>query len=363
MSDTTTRRMLSLYEQIATPVMFFTGLFQTPAENFYNGEEVEIDIIRSDEDISIAIQDLSTGYRMNSEDLYTNKSFVPPVHKEAIPLNSHELLKRMPGENPFQDPNYRANILTRLMRGMVKVEGKIKRAIEFQAAQVLQTGTVTLSDSGGNALYTIDYKPKATHFPTSSTTWGQAGDDKLGDIESLADVNRNDGFEDSDQIILGSSAWREFLKDTTVLAQLDNRRINIGGINRPDMRGQGGKYHGEITIGENVYQLWTYDGKYKDPQTGNKVRYLDEGKVIVRSSSGRLDATYGNIPNIGRELGVNGRLLPELPGRLSSTGGAIDLIPNAWITPDGEQLFAGVGSRPLLIPTAIDTYGCLNTGL
>jgi hypothetical protein len=31
--------------------------------------------------------------------------------------------------------------------------------------------------------------------------------------------------------------------------------------------------------------------------------------------------------------------------------------------PDGEQFFAGFGSRPLLIPTAIDTYGCLDTDL
>ena len=71
MSDTTTKRMIAAYKQMAAPMMFLSGFFQSPVQNFYNSEEVEIDVVRSDEDISIVITDLSTGYRMNSADLYT----------------------------------------------------------------------------------------------------------------------------------------------------------------------------------------------------------------------------------------------------------------------------------------------------
>ena len=72
-----------------------------------------------------------------------------------------------------------------------------------------------------------------------------------------------------------------------------------------------------------------------------------------------MDATFGNIPNIGQELGVTGRVLPEIPPRFSNVAGVMDLITNVWVTPNGEQLFAGVGVRPLFIPTAIDKFGCL----
>ena len=167
MSGKVTKRMISAYVQMASPLMFLSGLFQSPAQNFHTSEEVEIDIVRSDEDVSIVIQDLSTGYRMNSDDIYTNKAFKPPIHKEAIPINSFDLIKRMPGENPFEAPDFRANVITRMFNGMVKVERKIRRAVELQASQVLQTGIVTLTDSNGTALYTLDYKPKATHFRRS----------------------------------------------------------------------------------------------------------------------------------------------------------------------------------------------------
>jgi hypothetical protein len=365
MSNETTRRMIRAYNQVAAPVMFLAGFFQSPPENFHNSEEVEIDITRSGEDVAIVIQDISAGYRMNSADIFTNKSFKPPIFKEALPINSFDLIKRNAGENPFQDPNFRANLITRTYSSLQKVEAKIRRAIELQASQVLQTGIVTLANESGTTLYTLDYKPKATHFPTSGTTWGQAGDDKLGDIESLAAVIRADGLTDCNTLIFGSDALKAFLADTTVQAQLDNRRMNIGDIGRPVMSGAGGTYHGSISIGAYSYNIWTYTGRYKHPQTGTSTAYVDPGKVILLSStSTRLDATFGNIPNIGKELGLTGAsILPELPGRISNGMGGMDLHTNAWITPEGEQLFAGVGSRPLMIPTAIDTYGCLDTGL
>lgn len=365
MSNETTKRMIAAYNQAAegvTRLGFLAGFFQSPPQNFHTSEEVEIDIVRSDEEVSIVIQDLSTGYRMNSNDLYVNKGFKPPIHKEAIALNAFDLIKRMPGDNPFESPNYRANLISRMFDGMVKVEAKIRRAIELQASQVLQTGVLTLTDSNGNALYTLDYSPKATHFPTAGTAWNAAGADPLGDLKALSEVIRNDGLQDPDQLIMGCDAFMAFIANDEVQKHYDNRRIDQGTIAPMVMRGDGGNYRGIVEIGNYRFDIWTYGGRYNDPQTGNKVQFVDPGKVIMRASGGRLDATFGAIPNIGRALGRN-QLLPELPGRISSSERSMDLSTNAWITPDGEQMFGGVGARPLLIPTAIDTFGCLDTGV
>lgn len=363
MSGTVTKRMLRAYEQMAGATLFLTGLFQSPPENFHTSEEVEIDIVRSDEDIAIVIQDLSTGYRMNSEDLYTNKGFKPPIFKEAIALNAFDLIKRMPGQNPFESPDFRANLILKMFNGMVKVERKIRRALEQQASQVLQTGTVTLADENGTALYTLDYKPKGTHFPTSGTAWGQVGADPLGDLQALAEVIRNDGLDDPDQLIMGVKAFNAFIADEEVQKHYDNRRIDQGTISPMRMNGQGGNFRGVVEIGNYRYDIWTYGGRYKDPQTGNKIQFVDPAKVIMRASGGRLDATFGAIPNIGVLLNSQAnQLLPELPSRISNAEGGMDLHTNAWLTNDGEQMFGGVGTRPLLIPTAIDTFGCLDTG-
>ena len=364
MSGTRTARMITAYEQQAAPTLFLSGLFQSPPQNFHNSEEVEIDIVRSDEDISIVVQDLSTGYRWNSVDDFTNKAFKPPIHKEAVPLNSFDLLKRTAGQDPFQDPNFRANVVTRMFSGMQKISRKINRSIELQASQVLQTGIVTLKDSAGVNIYTIDYKPKATHFPTAGTAWNAGGSDIAGDILSLSNIIRNDGLADPDQLIMGENAFEAFIKDPDIQARFDNRRIDLGTISPMTMRGQGGQFRGVVEIGNYRYDIWTYGGRFKDPQTGVKTPFIDPAKVIIRASSGRLDATFGAIPNIGRLLGVTGpQLLPELPGRFTMADRGADLFTNVWLSADGEQLMGGVGSRPLMIPTAIDQYGCIATGV
>ena len=163
---------------------------------------------------------------------------------------------------------------------------------------------------------------------------------------------------------MGETAFNEFIASDQVQKHLNGRRIDQGGITPTTRRGDGGNFRGIIDIGNYTYNIWTYGGRYKHPQTGVSTQFIDPGKVIVRASSGRLDATFGAIPNIGRELGVNSsvaNLLPELPGRISNTGRNMDMFTNAWLSPDGEQLFGGVGVRALLIPTAIDTFGCLTT--
>jgi len=360
MSNAITKRMINAYYQNAEIMPFLTGFFQSPPQNYHNSEEIELDIEREDEEIAIVVTDLSTGYRANVADMFTNKRMKPPIYKEKSPINAFDLIKREAGQNPFQDPNFQANAIGRAFKNFRLLEKKIRRAIELQAAQVLQTGTLTLRDSNGTALYTIDFQPKATHFPTSGTTWGQTGDDKLGDLQSLSNVLRADGKSSSDLLLFGEKAFESFIDDGKVQARLDSRNFSVGQV-APEMRGNGGTFQGFIWIGNYRFQMWTYDGRYKDPQTGNSTRFLDTGKVCMLSSqSSRLDLTFGSIPRIAPP---ESRALPFLPPRMSGSAQGMDLTTNAWLTEDGEQLFVSAGTRPLTIPTAIDTIGCLDTGL
>lgn len=360
MSDTITRRMLKAYNQKAEPTMFLSGMFQSPAENFYNGQEVEIDIVRSDEEVAVVVTDLSTGYRMNTDDLYTNKSFVAPAFKEAFPINVWDLLKRTPGNNPFVDPNFQAEATVKAFNGFRKIEAKIRRAIELQASQILQTGVLTLVDTNGTALYELDFQPKITHFPTASVAWDDTNPDMAGDINALAEVIRNDGLQDPDELDMGVTAYETALADDNFRKRFVTDQPYQGRITPMERRGNGGTFRGVAEIGNYKYDIYTYAGRYNDIETGIKTQYLDPTKVIVRASGARLDKTFGAIPRI---VPPDSRVLKYLPGRMSNAAGGMDMFVNVWVTPDGEQLFGGLGSRPLLIPTAIDTYGCLDTDI
>lgn len=367
MSGITTKTMLAAYIQQAwIPTGFFSGMFQLRPGNVYDSEEVEIDIQRSGEDVAIAVTDISTGYRMNGDDLYTNKSFKPPVFKEAFTINAFQLIKRQAGDSPFKNPIFRANLTNAFFRGMTKVDEKIRRAIELQSSQVLQTGKVALVDETGAAVYELDFKPKTTHFPTASVAWDAAGSDKIADLKALCDVIRDDGQARADQIIFGGDAWIEFTRDAEVYKLFESRRMEQGFISPVPNRGQdAAQYRGVLNVGPYHLDVWTYGGTYKHPQTGAITEYMDPVKVIVRATNARMDATYGNIPNIGELLGVGPRsqLLPELPARMTGIAEGVDFHTNVWLDERGEALSGGVGSRPLMIPTAIDTFACLNTGL
>lgn len=361
MSNEVTKKLIGVYEQISAPLMFLSGMFKSPAGNFHDSETVEIDVVRSGEDVSVVIQDVSTGYRLNSTDVYTNKEFKPPVHKEAIALNSADMLKRSAGENPFANADMRGRVISRLFSGMVKVEAKIRRAMELQASQILQTGILTLTDENGVAVYSLDFKPKATHFPTAALIWSNPASNKLADLQALGTVIRADGMANPDQLIMGEGSFEEFIKDAAVQKRFDVRRMELGTI-APMKMVDGGEYRGTVEIGNYKYDVWTYGARYKNPNGGASTPYIANDKVIMRASTGRFDATFGAVPNIGRLLGAQSIVtLPELPTRISLPGRSIDLNTNVWLSPDGETLFGGVAARPLMIPTAIDTFGCLDT--
>lgn len=364
MSDNSTINFIEAYYQDAEAPMFLTGFFQAPDRNFYTQEAVEIDIVRSGEEVAIAVQDLTAGYRKSSADLFTNKKFIPPVFKNSFGLESSDLLKRSPGNNPFESPVYRANIVRQMFRKARLEENKIRRANELQASQVLQTGQATLIDSAGVSVYTIDYKPKSSHFPTAGTAWGSGGD-VIGDLLSLANVIRNDGRGDPSVTLWGEDAFEAALANADFKARFDNRRIDTGALERMATGGtSGGNYRGSIDIGNFKLDIWTYGGRYDHPQTGTTTQFIDPANVVMMVPGLRLDATFGAVPHIGRELGFGGDdILPELPNRFASVGSRMDMFLNVWLSENKEQLFGGVASRPLFIPTAIDRFGCIDSGV
>lgn len=358
MSDASNIHMIEMYMEEASAPMFLSGFFQTPPRNFHTTEKVEFDVTRDDEDVAVVIQDLTTGARANESSRYTNKSLTPPVFKEMGTVNAFDLMKRQAGENPFQDPDYMAHAAEQAFTLARKLENKIRRSIEWMAAQVLQTGALTLVDSAGVALYTLNFLPKSTHMATVSTTWatdGSAGT-PLADLAALATVVRRDGKKNPNKLIFGTSAMQRFLANADVQKNMDKQVLNLAGM-APAVRGEGSTFQGFVWIGHYRFEMWMYDGYFRHPQTGNLTDYVDTDNVIMLSDAARLDLSYGAIPRL---LPPAAEVAAFLPGRMSDSGRGLDLTMNAWVSENREHLNISVGTRPLTIPTAIDTFARLN---
>ena len=350
---------IQLFTQMRAPTGFLSRMFTIKPGGIYNGTKVAIDIERYGEEVAIAIKKC-TGPNLNDFDIFTTKEFEPPAYGEAFPLDVCDLLNRMAGVDPFTAAyqEYSLAVSAKMARGFTLIGGKIDRAVELQASQILQTGILTLTDGAGATVYTLDFKPKATHFPTTGTAWSTvATADPLGDLEALASVIRADGKIDPDMVIMGAVALKNFMRNADVLAQLDNRRIDIGEI-APEMVDSGATLYGHVWVGTYRMSIWTYPDTFTDPQTGLPVKYIADDKVVMKSSRTRLDMTSARVP---LPLGPDPRVAGLLPGRLSSRPAGFDVTPNVYATPNGKQIVGELESCTLLIPVQIDGFGCLDT--
>ena len=350
---------IQLFTQMRSPNAFLSRLFTIKPGGIYNGTKVAIDVQRFGEDVAIAITKC-TGPNLNDIDEFTTKEFTPPAYGEAFPVDVCELLNRMAGVDPYTAAyqEYASQLMAIMAKGFMLIDDKIKRAVELQASQILQTGTLVLTNSAGDTVYTLDFKPKATHFPTTGTSWSTvATADPLGDLEALAGVIRADGKIDPNMVIMGKTALKNFLANEAVQNVLDNRRIDVGAL-RPEMADSGATFYGFVWVGTYRMEIWTYPDTYTDPATGLPVSYIADDKVVMLSDRTRLDMTSARVP---LPLGPDPRVAGLLPDRMSSRESGFDVTPNLYASNNGKQIFGELESRPLLVPVQIDGFGCLDT--
>ena len=285
-----------LFRQMRSPTGFLSRRFTVKPGGIYNGLKVAMDIERFGEDVAVSVQKC-TGPNLNDISIFTTKEFTPPSYAEAFPVDACDLLNRMAGVDPFSAAaaDYASQFVALMTKGFAVVDAKIQRAIELQSSQILQTGMLTLKDKGGATVYNLDFKAKASHFPTVATAWSAAGATPIDDIKALADLIRSDGKVNPNRITFGDGAWSSFLANQQVQDHFNNRRMELGVID-PAMEDSGAVLQGRTTIGSYVYDLWTYPEVYKDPETDAMLKYVDDDKVIIDSTNTRYDMTSARVP-------------------------------------------------------------------
>ncbi len=349
---------MQLFTQMRQPTNFLSRRFVVRPGNIFDGTKVAIDIHRFGEDVAVAIRKAS-GPNLNDISVFTTKEFTPPSYGEAFPLDVEELLNRMAGVDPYTSAyqGYAGSMVAKMATGFMQIDAKIQRAIEVQASQILQTGKLTLTDKEGDTVYELDFKPKASHFPTVTTSWSAAGATPIDDLRALQAVIRTDGKVNTNRLTFGDAAFSNFMANDQVQAHLDNRRIEFGFVD-PEMDDAGAVNQGRIWIGSYSYDMWTYPEEYKDPQTGDPKQYVDTDNVIVDSTRTRFDMASARVP---LPLGPDPRVASFVPGRLASANDRMDVTPNVYCTPNGKEIMGELESRTILIPVQIDGFGCLTT--
>jgi hypothetical protein len=339
---------------------FLVSFFNVLPDSFTDAETCELDIIRSGEEIAPVVRNLSTGAVTIVEDAFTTKEIPFPVYALDKPVNIYQLMARQPGENAYisEKADWLGRLAKILVSGFAKMTNMIKRSMEEQAAQVLQTGTVTLTDEKGLPAWDLDFRPKASHFPTVANDWGEPDADPIADITALSDIIRADGQADIKTLVMDDKSLENFLKNERVQRDLKQDGLRLGALD-PRIVGKGAKYYGYLHVGSNLFDIWVYSATYNPFGSTETRRYLKDNKVLFLPATEDLDfrRVFGGIPTIRPD-----KTFDQLFGATKVTiGNEYDFRPRVYYDEKAETYIGEIKSRPLCLPVSIDRFGCLTT--
>lgn len=344
--------MIEAFKQKANPTLFLSSLFQSPELNKTSSSEIVIDIKRNGEEIAVDVVRGTQG-RNNANKRFTTKTYTPPVYDEFANFNQNERLNRLLGRDEYSDHDM-AGVIAAITDDQVLLQDKILRAIEKQAADALFNGQIVLINGD-----TVDFKQKATHQITPGVDWSNAAGDPVGDMKGGALLNRKDGLTTTTDAIFGDTALKLLLNNTKFKELAEFRRVDRVNVRPPMMNDDGAVFHGTLSIGDWVINIWTYPQFYLVPtgyglpNEGTKVPYVPTDKVwLGNATASRFDLMYAGIEKLVtadprlESLGISH--LPQTMRGDFHTYGAVDFL--------GENAKYGVKSAPLCVPTDIDSF-------
>jgi hypothetical protein len=338
---------------------FLSTFFKVTPDSFTDAETVDLDEVFAGEEIAPVVTDLSTGAIALVEEKFVNKQVPFPVYSMKSPAQIAALMNRQPGESAYITTkiNWFSRLANLLVKKFARMTNMIRRSMEYQAAQVLQTGDIVLTDENGNPAFKLGLIPKTSHFPITTVPWGDVDDaDPLGDIDALADIIRDDGLVDVANLIFGDKAWINFIKNGWVQENLKKDVLNMGELS-PQLQNKGGKRQGYIDYGANRYILWTYNGRFNLFGSKQVSKFLDQNKVIFLPDVADLDfrRLFGGIPTVRADTTFD-----QLFGAdKTQIGGEYDIRPRVFWSEDQEAYIAEIKSRPIMLPVSTNRYACL----
>lgn len=366
-----TIQMLEPYvEQVDAP-NHLTSLFTIPRGGIHDAFKVKVDVRRTTRGVAFPMKDPSAGYHMNTRQGYSSKELEPAAYKEGFSISADELMgDRAFGLDPFKEPGLMARAQDEMSRVVPNLNDLIRRGMEIQASQIMQTCALSLVDNTNAVVFAEDFAPKATHFANASIAWTTTATAvPFTDIRNMCDLNMRDGKTPPKRLHLNSVTLAELKATAEFIAAMDvNYRTYSGELFRLNSGAQpvhgmvgGGKggaiFRGVLEVANYLLDLWVYDGEYDHPYTGAATKYIADHKVIIESG-GRMDATFGRIHNFGTD-GRGDRFITN--GRMTNKDLLMDMSVVAWVEPNGSAFSVGIGTRALLFPVAVDTFACLTT--
>jgi hypothetical protein len=285
-----TKMLVAVYKERKTPTAFLRSFFRV-VEN--STKELSIEVQRGTEKIAVDVERGTEGNR-NNFSKSTEKIFVPPYYREYFDATELDLYDRLFGSTEIDNGVFN-QFMESVADKLRSLQEKIERSYELQCSQVLMTGIVTL-----NAGVNIDFKRKAGSLVAlGGTPWDNDANNPITEMETGANWMRQNGKTEGVifNVIMGSSALGAFLNNAKVKARADIRNFTLDVVAAPQRNAVGASYHGRVTIGSYMADIWTYPEFY-DTAGGVSTPYIDAKKIVMLPQVPNFVLGFAAVPQL-----------------------------------------------------------------
>ena len=324
-----TNKVVAIYKQMTAPTSFLRSFF-TVDEGMT--KTVSIEVQRGSEKIAVDVIRGTKG-NLNKFTRSTEKVFLPPFFYEKTYANETDLYDTAIG---MQSAPAFAALAKEMAGNLFEMKSKIERSIEKMAADVFETGIITLVNGDS-----IDFKRKAGSLVDDSTYWGTGSVDPYAHLRKAAEFLRKTGKSSAQvfNVILGTEAYDAFLNNTIVKGRADIKSFEIDTITEPVRNSVGGTLVGRVSAGSYKFNLWVY-GEFYDNASGVSTPYINPKKMVVLPEVTKFVLAFAAVTQLIQDDGI-----------VSQKGA---YLVSEYIDERDALHEINIKSAPITIPVAVD---------
>ena len=279
--------------------------------------------------------------RVMREQGFSARSFTPAYVKPKHVVDPTKAITRIFGEALLGGLTMGQRFDYHVVNNMRLERESIERRWDWMAARAVIDGMVTVSGDD-YPTQTIDFlrDPSLTTTLLTTARWDQlATADPLADLSAAADNAFALGYAPITDIVFGTYAWAQFIKNAQVLFLLNQfYRGSSADFSRGELVPHT-NFQRMGTIGgpSGSFTLWRYNNIYNDTDSNGNLTlqyFLDPKQVC-----GYGEALEG-VGAFGAIMDVDADFLAEAT-----------MFPKMWKEEDPSVLYTMTQSAPLFIPT------------
>lgn len=237
---------------------------------------------------------------------YTMERYTPPYIAPKRAMTADDVKKKGFGEALFSKltPAQRQGAL--MMKDFAELDAMIARREEAMAAETLLTNGCIMKHiaddkAEGDEMEVRFYEGESNPAQyTPEKDWDEADADILGDIYAVCELLAENGLASSD-LLVSPDVSSAILNNEKLVKLLDNRNINIGGVDPAELP-SGVTKIGRLNANGHVVDVLLYSEKYTN-DAGVNVGYIPAGKAVI-TAPGCGRTLYGAVSQVEQSDGL-----------------------------------------------------------